>query len=600
MPTNISKFVSLNDFMLLEYEFNRDGSSILTSEINPTVSTTRFGTKQYYDSPDALGITNNTLLFSSTPITEKRDRWYTNNSTQNFESLFDSSISISNPSYEYDTVRLHIISGYNFDDLAGFLVQVRALDVSSNLVDLSNFTYRKQIYDEGVTAVPSDVLKFNSNAIFLGNKFYDKYLQFNVPSVSALGRDVSTSSMWQALRVKALSDVYINFSSISNISVDGQFNLEDITNLQLPVNSLADNFNCFISEATEGDFIKFYATWNDQIIGQYMGDIESGRIPLYTSNNPNDNYQEFAASYGSDTPKWVIQHDIYVWENVQSSQGTSIMTQKFSFTQDSNFSMPNYFRPVLKTADIDTSFTIQYTCRLTNRMDGTQIIRKASFSSTDPKKYGLKFTRLYVENLVPYKVFNRVESEKPNVQLGSSVTQSKYVKVFYDTTDIIMNHNNEIYRQGTGPLFIKENDSVYRFKFEKYDKDLVEKLNVDLSGVYNYTLVFTKDDGSRIEIGPTYSTNMNTSIGEIEFSITAEQSAQLASQTSNTYSIAVNNPNGTSYSFYQGKYYMYSDMQSVMDQYSSQSLVADLRRNISALEAEVKRLSEENDSLKIK
>jgi hypothetical protein len=31
-----------------------------------------------------------------------------------------------------------------------------------------------------------------------------------------------------------------------------------------------------------------------------MGDIESGRIRLYTSNNPNDNFEQFAETYGAD------------------------------------------------------------------------------------------------------------------------------------------------------------------------------------------------------------------------------------------------------------------------------------------------------------
>ena len=600
MSTNISKFISLNDFILLEYEFNRDGSTLSLSDLNPIVATTQYGTKQYYDGTAGMGLTNNTLTFNSTPISEKRDKWYTTNATDNFGSLFDSSTAITNPSYAYDTVRLHVISGYNFDDLAGFLVQVRTTDTSSNFVDLSNFTYRKQVYDTSVVSEPTDVIKFSSNAIFLGNKFYDKYLQFKVPSVGALGQDASTSSMWQALRVKELSDVYMTFSTISSISLTGQYNLSDSVNVQLPVNSLADNFNCFIAEATEGDFIKFYATWNDQIIGQYMGDIESGRIPLYTSNNPNDNYEQFSAAYGTDAAKWVLQHEIYVWENVQSSQGTSIMTQKFSFTQDSNFSLPNYFRPVLKTADIDTSFTIQYTCRLMNRMDGTQIIRKASFSSMDPKKYGLKFTRLYVENLIPYKVFNRLESEKSNVQIVNSTNQTKYVQVFYDTTNVVMNNNNEIYVQGTGPLFLKNTDSTYKFKFERYNSAFTEKQNVDLSGVYNYTLLFVKDDGTRIELNPTYSTNMNTSLGEVEFKINAEQLNQLLLQKNNSFSIIVNNANGSSYALYQGKFYSYADVATVSANYVAQTNITALQSQVTTLQAEVKRLTDENASLKIK
>jgi len=344
---------------------------------------------------------------------------------------FDSSISISNTSYRHDTIKLHIISGYNFEDIAGFLLQVRAQDTSQNLVDLSNFTYRKQTSDINIVTTPSNLIKFNSNAIYLANKFYDKYIEFKVPSVSVLGSDVNTN-LGTTLNIKQSSDVFINFSTINNIkgdvSIGTDFLLNENISLQLPVSSSADYFNCFIAEATEGDFIKFYATWGGDIIGNHMGDIESGRISLYTSNVPNDNYENFSSTYGTDAAKWVINHEIYVWEHIDQTQ---LLTQKYTFTQDNNFSMPNYFRPVLKTADIDTSYSIQYICRLTNRMDGTQIIRKSSFSSMDPQKYGMKFTRLYVENLIPYKVFNRVESEKSNQQIISSVSQTKYTKVYF-------------------------------------------------------------------------------------------------------------------------------------------------------------------------
>jgi len=592
---NISKFVALTEYCLLEYEFNRDGTSTSLSGLSSTVGN-RLGTKQYFEAGNAIGITNNVIEFNSLPITEKRDRWFTTNDKNAFKNQFDSSVSVSNTSYEYDTVKLHIISGYNFDDVAGFLIQVRALDTSQNIVDLSNFTYRKQTYDSSIVSTPSDIIKFNPNAIYLANKFYDKYIEFKVPSVSALGLD-SITSMGQALSVTPSSDVYVNFSTVNSISLSGEFLLNELISLQMPVKSNADNFNCFISEATEGDFIKFYATWNDQIIGQYMGEIESGRISLYMSNNPNDNYESFSELYGTDAPKWVINHEIYVWEHIDQTQ---LLTQKYTFTQDNNFSAPNYFRPVLKTADIDTSYSIQYVCRLTNRMDGTQVIRKASFSSMDPQKYGLKFTRLYVENLVPYKVFNRVEAEKANIQISSNVQQNKYIKVFFDTTNVGLNIDNTVFTQGTGPLFLKKSDSVYKFKFQRHDINTGENLNLDLSGAFNYALLFIKDDGNSIEILPTYSTNMNTVLGELEFKVNLTDIRSLLSQTNNEYSIIVKNPDGTYYTFYQGKYYSYADINTVLANYNSLSNVTALQNSITMLQTQLATLQDDYNQLLIK
>jgi hypothetical protein len=591
MATNISKYCQLTDFLLLEYEFNKD--AVETSLTSPYVIESDLGIKYFYEGDAALGGTNNILPLNSVPTNTQRTNWYFDSSTYNttYPSYWDSSTVISTSTYPYDTIKVHIVSGYNFDDIGGFLLQIRALDSSSNLVDLANFTYVKQSQTLG-----SNVVKFSANTLFLGNRFYDKYIEFSIPSIYDLGARTQTEDLETVLNIVSLSDVYITYSTIFDIISD-EYTIDEIINLQLPVTSVADNFNCFIAESTAGDFIEYYATWNDLIIGNYIGDIESGRIKLYTSNNPNDNYQTFVDTYGMFSKKWVVIHEISVYEQLAGIGGTSLLTQKYSFTQDTDFSTPNYFRPILKNADIDASYTIQYVCRLTNRMDGTQIIRKASFSSIDPKKYGLWFTRLTVENLIPYKVFNRIEAEKPNINIGSGVEKTKYVKVFYDTTSILLNAFNEVFPEGTGPLFLKSYDSTYKFKFEKLDVNN-NRVNVDLSGAYNYALLFKLDDKTKIEVEPTYSTNMNTTLGEIEFKLTEDQLFKLKAQKNNDYAIIVKNPNGTSYVFYEGLFFNYGDQSEIIRNYNKLFIVSDYQKKVAELQTQVNALTAENAALK--
>ena len=601
MSVNISKYIQLNNFLLLEYEFNRD--AVTTPLTKPYVVDNYLGTKFFYEGDGALGKTNNILPLSSVPINDGRTSWFFDPNNYNTTyprywdpSYYDTSIAISSSDYPCDTVKVHMVSGYNFDDVTGFLLQVRAQDTSLNLVDLTNFTYAKQ-----TLVNTGNIIKFASNTLFLGNRFYDKYVEFKVPSIQTLQGDTTPSpAIAGALSINNGSDVYITFSTIFEI-INSQYVLDEKVNVQLPVTSIADSFNCFIAESTNGDFIEYYATWglgdNKSIIGDYIDDIESGRIKLYTSNNPNDNYSDFTDSYGTGARKWVLMHEISVFENIPG--GTSLLTQKYSFTQDSNYSLPNYFRPILRNADIDSSYIVTYVCRLMNRMDGTQIIRKASFSSADPKKYGMWFTRLNVDNLIPYKVFNRIEAEATNISGGSGVEKTKYVKVFFDTITIVMNAFNELFPQGTGPLFLKSYDSVYKFKFEKIDTN-GDRVNVDLSGAYDYALQFKLDDNSKIEVGPTYSTNMNTTIGEIEFKLSEDQLSTIKKQTNKNFLIVVKNPNGTSYVFYQGVFYDLADQATVMANYSSLFTVTDLQTNVANLEAQVATLTVENAALKTK
>lgn len=592
MATNISKYVQLNDFILLEYEFNRDDVTTNIAPLAPMVVVTDLGTKQYFNGNNALGITNNILPLTSIPTNAQRSNWFFDSSNYdlNYWGAFDTSIAITTTDYKHDVIKLHLVSGYNFDDIGGCLLQVRALDTNGDLVDLANFTYAKQ-----PQALGNSVIKFSSNTLFLGNRYYDKYIELKVPSVQELGGDTTASpALGGALGIVDQSDVYLTYSTIDQI-INNRFNISEIINVQLPVTSVADAFNCFISESTIGDFIEFYGTWNNKIIGDYMGDIESGRIKLYTSNNPNDNYEEFSDNYGTDAAKWVLMHEISVYEQIPG--GTSLLTQKYAFTQEDNFSTANYFRPVIKNSDIAASYVIQYTCRLMNRMDGTQIIRKASFASTDPAKYGLRFTRLNMDNLIPYKVFNRIEEEKANIVMNSSLDKVKYVKVFFDTTEVMLNAFNEILPQGTGPLFLKTNDSTYKFKFEKLDTN-GNRVNVDLSGAYNYVLKFRLDNDTIIEVPPTYSTNMNTTIGEIEFKLMGDQINSLLKQTNNAYSILVKNPDGTSYTFYEGIFYSYSNYEQVVADYKATFNLTELQTQIATLESQVKALTDENAALK--
>lgn len=588
MSQNISKYVQLNDFLLLEYEFNRDDVSINCD--SPFVAETIWGVKQYYTS-GAAGNTNNQLIMQSVPTNSTRSSWYinTDDTSVYFNSYFDSSTAISQTTYPHDTVKVHIVSGYNFDDIAGFLLQIRAEDASNYLVDLSNFTWIKQIKG-------NYVVKFAVEPLFLGNRFYDKYVEFKIPSISHLGGQ-TFEPIEASLGIKLLSDVYIQYSTIPEID-NYRYVISEKIQLQLPVESNADKFNCYIAESTAGDYIEYYATWNDIIIGEYMGDIESGRIPLFTSNNPNDNYEQFIEEYGTESAKWVLIHEIQVYEQIPPS--TTLMTQRFQFTQDGNFMSPNKFRPIILNADIASTYSIDYICRLMNRMDGSQIIRKASFSSNDPKKYGRTFTRINIDNYIPYKVFNRIPGEVANIVSGSGPQKTKYVKIFYDTTNVVLNMSNEVLPQGTGPLFLKDGDSTYMFKFERLNQntDPIQRENVDLAGVYNYALSFTLDDKTKIEVNPTYSTNMNTTLGQLEFKLMADQVAKLLSQANNGYSIIIKNSDGTQYIFYEGLFFSYRDYDQVVLQYQEIYDVNGLNSKIADLETQVKSLQEENAALK--
>ena len=166
MANNISKYVQLNDFLLLEYEFNKSGDlTDLTSEsIYSIAAETVLGSKEYFNR-GSMGSLNNDLQMNSVPRTANRSSWYIDpENPAGYYPYFDSSALIAQPSYPFDTVKVHIVSGYNFDDIPGFLLQIQAEDASGGYVDLSNFTWINQ-------SLPGyNVIKFATNNLYLANK----------------------------------------------------------------------------------------------------------------------------------------------------------------------------------------------------------------------------------------------------------------------------------------------------------------------------------------------------------------------------------------------------------------------------------------------
>jgi hypothetical protein len=72
MANNISKFVSINPILLLEYEFSRDASTFSSSLVGAAkVATNLFGTKQFFTTAGD-NVTNTALDLQSVPTNSQR------------------------------------------------------------------------------------------------------------------------------------------------------------------------------------------------------------------------------------------------------------------------------------------------------------------------------------------------------------------------------------------------------------------------------------------------------------------------------------------------------------------------------------------------
>lgn len=560
MAQNISKYVQLNDFILLEYLINKEGTTENLSSIQPIIVKDLSGSLFVRDF-NINSIANNNIKHTALPLSKNRNTWFydKDGDEQSYYEKYDkfySPVIIESGNYPYDTIKLHIVSGYSFQNLYGILLQLYTTSTDNGNVYLANFIWSKQM----------DEFKFNLNSLHIGNKFYDKYLEFKIPSIYHLGNDwykdvnnnITSTKLPSLLKIDSLAPLNINFSLINNYDNSTKsFLLYNNIEASLEVQSNADNFNLYISESADGDYIEYYATWNNSIIGNsIMNQIETGQIPLYTSNDPNNNWEEFVEYYGNESRKWVILHELIITEQFKPGSGISSNPITYSFTQIDNFDSKQLYRPILLNSDIAVGFTIQYNCRLMNRMDGTQIIRSGSLSSTNHYKYGKKFNAINVSNISKFQVFNKSNDVSSNIIINNNLVNTKYVKVFYNLTEIKLNENNEYYDQGTYVLNLLNSDSLYKFKFITINSNNGEQHYLDLSGSYNYVFYVKDINNNAIEIPMTSSTNMNLMLGELEFKLSGDVVSKMLNIPENNrfFSIMIKNPDKSMSTLFQGTY----------------------------------------------
>ena len=94
MANNISKYISLNDFILLEMEFNKSGENtqLSSQNIKSFIAETKLGDKQYFNQ-NSIGYLNNDLELNSLPLLANHSKWYINpDDTSSYYDFFDINI----------------------------------------------------------------------------------------------------------------------------------------------------------------------------------------------------------------------------------------------------------------------------------------------------------------------------------------------------------------------------------------------------------------------------------------------------------------------------------------------------------------------------
>lgn len=462
-------------------------------------------------------------------------------------------------SIRYDRVRLYFVNGYDFSNVYGIYTRVSAVrkkdtaEVADKMVDFCNFFFTKENAYKMMNYLPSPIL--------LGNDIYDRYIEISVPCWKDLydNRDiVNTDPDYNpylpnylylddaySLRVSfaiVLDDdvtivpieydipIIINNADVTGDYVNVSYARSSTLKGVIPHDNMnSDNLGCYIAEVPGKPYIQFYATWRDKpLTSSTVWRFNKG-IRLYDTSHiirPNGGYEiddDYEVEH--DERKWMAMHEIkmsFLRNSTVIKEETYSMNQIFISENDPSVF---YYRPIIfdeSNGIFVDNINIVYTMRFVNSNDKVQFVKVASLSITgNMGKYYAMGTNLSVTDMSPYRVYNKIVENNGTVinNNGSPIQTTKYVKVYYNSTDVVMTDNGgNLVSSFDYNLNMSQAPKTYKFVFKTKKVD-GRYTFVDFSDGY-YKLMFKDSGGNTVLVEPTYSTNMNPILGELEFNIT--------------------------------------------------------------------------------
>ena len=399
-------------------------------------------------------------------LKKQQDGKYSNDSLLNIGDHVDTYTEHKDGKMHYDKIRLHFIYGFTLDRLAGITLQVKTnarylapsqkmypnsntykmydeyhnpiFETESILIDDNNvvtandnptavqYAYQngaKQVEVEKLSwdytdfylldiffpkeclAILPDAVHWHKSPIYQNGCFYDRYIEFLVPSayymslnhlklsveskyghgelirtentVTDKNDDQKTNIQYygkipndntqRKLEYQILSDptLIINFATVSEgnlTSTDpniyaSTFHQDPINQIAIKYKSNSDYFNVRIYEDTDNKEIVYYPVYGEgnnvvELSDDIMGRIENNEIPLvseaFYDNLSNTDIDSFVQTYGNDAAKWIIYNEVAVTYNyvpntrlLESDGETDAIESIESFTNIIDYSKHN-------------------------------------------------------------------------------------------------------------------------------------------------------------------------------------------------------------------------------------------------------------------
>ena len=494
---NGSTFLRISDYVLIEYLYKTDQFLESAQPFNNYFNNHE-GSNTIVNRINSKSITGNTedLLFVATNGIEKaiidvnNGYYYPNNDSN----IVPSDVSANAGILTYDTVRVHIRSGYNFQDNQGFLLNLYLEDVLGNKFSLLSQSYLKRDLSS---------IKFNRIPVRVSDVAYDKYVEYKIlNSEDIISEGAPNSSFVRSIvDIKNNPLIFLEFNIIDTVDISSGY-MKLITSIKEETYvPLSDNYSNLTASLTEKEsYFEYFAKWDEESI--------ENTIYLLNSRSGND---------------FVLEHEVSLY--VQYGNEFALL-ESFTRTQTSNYNIPLKYRPVLDN-NVDGSIQIEYTLRLFNRANGVSITKESSVNSLNVNRYTKEPFRIQVDGIQPIKVYNKiVKKEISNVNIPKPFEQKIILPLYYENNKVFI--DGEVFTIKIVPF-----DNIYQLDLVKEVKGQEIPYSIELN--VSHYLVF-KENGENIIRIKEHETSEKGN-GILRFLITKENSEKILKFTTDSFFI---------------------------------------------------------------
>ena len=440
---------------------------------------------------------------------------------------------------KYDTIRLHLRSGYSFASRGyeGFLFEVTTERTSGIKNNLTQLVYLNN----------SNYELANPKPFILGETLFAKFIEVKVPTL--INQNIEFADRFYGDGSLGSSDLDpnsnygISFKLINSMEALGGFDYIQTAEENSFTISREDEFQDFtvvVEDAADGDYFKIYGE----------RDNSSAGFEAYVL--------EKISKVGDDI---MVLFDVDIFEQIGLSE---IKTFSTTYTQYEDFDTPIVFRPVIINANVAVNFSIGVTMRIWNQTNNTQIVKRASLTIPQAGKYGKTLQKININgnntlteiyNILPNLSTNRKIS---NLISGALPRSIKKVPSFIERYNVLVsasgvqelasliNANKDLEEVNTSP-YVASNvlvievppfSTYFKFKLAKqFGSDLI---NIDLSGAEHIVLSFI-DGNNKLKFNHTVDKSIDLSEGEVLFKINEANASLIRGMGSRTFYLSLDN-----------------------------------------------------------